>query len=305
MSPQFVCRFTSKTNPSQTFVSDYARLRPIAKGDPCFVIDCPLESVASWKIKERTAVVSVLYRSKLELKYIGKEGDDTVTFADLWTSFEYNTTEATILIRGQSLNPDHVHSAKFALENGSTFTALARPSSLDEITFNLSQPTEDLDGKVSAKITLFTTQGLVPYDGDKGGDTVVLESSIRHEACKKYRVVDQQWRKVSNTVRSPIRCDNRDLGVQFNAWNRFDSSIGGRLPQECPPVWRCSTAATGWLRDAPPTQKGVEVAKTVCYHWGSNCCYWKSSVKIVNCGRFLVYYLPSVSYCNSAYCGDA
>ena len=306
MSPQFVCRFTSKTNPSQTFVSDYARLRPIAKGDPCFVIDCPLQSVASWKIKERTAVVSVLYRSKLELKYIGKEGDDTLTFLDSWTSFEYNTLEATILIRGQSLNPDHKHSAKFALENGQTFTVLARPASLDEITFNLSKHVDNLKEEVSARITLFTTQGLVPYDGDKGSDTVVLESPVKHVACKTHRVVDQPWRKVSNQVQSPLHCDNSDTqGVHRSGWNRIAPSIGGRLPQECPPIQRCGASYTGWLRNAPPTKKGVEVSNVVCWHRSSNCCYHSSTVKVINCGPFLVYYLPSVPVCNSAYCGDA
>ena len=305
MSPQFVCRFKSKTNPSQTFVSDYARLRPIAKGDPCFVIDCPLKSVASWKIKERTAVVSVLYRSKIELTYIGKEGDDMVTFTDLWTSFIYDTLEATILIRGKSLNPDHEHSAKFALENGQTFTVLARPASLNEITFDLSKHVEDLKEEIPARITLFTTQGLVPYDGDKGGDTVVLESPVKHVACKTHRVVDQLWRKVSNEVQSPQHCDNRDIGVKINAWNRIAPSIGGRLPQSCPPIQRCGTYATGWLRDAPPTKKGVEVSNAVCWHRGSNCCYSPRSVKVLNCGPFLVYYLPSVPTCNHAYCGDA
>ena len=305
MRPQFVCRFTSKTNPSRTFVSDYARLRPIAKGDPCFDIDCPLQNVTSWKIKERTAVVSVLYRSKLELKFIGKEGDNMLTFIDAWTSFEYDTNAGTILLRGESLNPDHEHSAKFVLENGNAFTVLARPTSLSEITFNLTENVEDLKENVSAQIKLFTTQGLVPYDGDEGGDTVILESPVVHEACDNYNLVNQPWRKVSNTVQSQYYCDNKNVGVLANGWNRFDSSIGGRLPQSCPPTYRCSTLATGWLRDPPPTEKGIEVANTVCYHWSSNCCNWQSAVKVVNCGEFFVYHLPAPPICALAYCGDA
>ncbi|XP_065826877.1 uncharacterized protein [Oscarella lobularis] len=305
MNPQFVCRFTSKTNPSQTFDSDYARLRPVAKGDPCFVIDCPLKSVTSWKIEERTAVVSVMYRSDSELKFIGKEGDNMLTFIDAWTSFEYDTNAGTILIRGESLNPDHEHSAKFVLENGNAFTVLARPTSLSEITFDLTKDVEDLEEKVSAQVKLFTTQGLVPYDGDKGGDTVILESPIKHEACDNHNLVNQPWRKISNTLQSPLYCDRNGAGILVDGWNRIDPSIGGRLPQSCPPTHRCGTHATGWLRDPPPVEKGVEEANTVCYHWSNNCCLWNSAVKVVNCGDFLVYHLPAPQHCSLSYCGDA
>ena len=305
MSPQFVCRFTSKTNPSQTFDSDYARLRPVAQGDPCFVIDCPLKSVTSWKIEERTAVVSVMYRSESELKFIGKEGDDMVTFIDAWTSFEYDTIKGSIAIHGNSLNPDHEHSAKFVLDNGHVFIVLARPTSLSKVTFDLTKHVEALEGKISAHIILFTTQGLVPYDGDEGGDTVILESPVVHEACDNHNLVNQPWRKISNILQSPLYCDRNGVGILVDGWNRIDPSIGGRLPQSCPPTHRCGAQATGWLRDPPPVEKGVEEANTVCYHWSNNCCSWHSAVKVVNCGDFLVYHLPAPQHCNLAYCSDA
>ena len=304
MTPQFTCRYTSKGDRGLIVNTDYARLRQLEE-EPCLVIDCPLKSVESWKFNERTALVSVHFRKKTGLKFVGIEGANEISFISEWTSFEYDTFKAILVIYGISLDPEYDHTVILTLDNGKKFTACARPKTLNKIVYNLKDDVQTLDEEQPAKITIETVQGVIVYGGDKGGDSVIIEPFL-HAACDpdNHKVVDQPWRKVSNTVTRPRYCDQRSVGIQTNGWNRIDPKIGGNLPRSCPSYNRCGTYSPGWLRDALPTEKGIETANTVCFRWGCYCCNYKTSIKVINCGEFYVYYLPPPPRCDMAYCSS-
>merc|ERR1712020_462395 len=67
----------------------------------------------------------------------------------------------------------------------------------------------------------------------------------------------------------------------------------------------CGTHASGWLNDTHPTDIGVAVDSTVCFHWSSNPCYWSSDIQIMNCETYFLYYLPNTpNACSLRYCAD-
>ena len=70
------------------------------------------------------------------------------------------------------------------------------------------------------------------------------------------------------------------------------------MPTSCPPIRRCNTHASGWLNGAHPTVADGQVTRTVCFHWGSNCCNWSRSVNVINCGDYYVYYITGTPACS-------
>ncbi|XP_065846383.1 uncharacterized protein [Oscarella lobularis] len=304
MTPQFICRYTSKGDRGLSVNTDYARLRKLEDDDPCLVIDCPLESVASWEFDERTALVSVLFRKKAGLKFVGFRGANEISFISEWTCYEYDTIKAIIVIYGISLDPEYDHTIILTLDNGKKITACARPKTLTKIVYNLKDDIQTLEEEHMANITIETTQGVIVYRGDKG-DSVVLQPLL-HAACHpdNHKVVDQPWRKISNTATYPRYCDQRSVGIRAHGWNRIDPKIGGNMPQSCPSYNRCGTYGPGWLRDPLPTEKGMEMANTVCFRWNCYCCNYKTPIKVINCGEFYVYWLPPPPRCDMAYCGN-
>ena len=120
--------------------------------------------------------------------------------------------------------------------------------------------------------------------------------------CQNYQSLTSADRKVTYSNRNNILCDSR-LGPD---WFRFQGAAGTRMPTTCPPGWRCSTHASGWLTDGHPTVADGIVTRKVCFSYSSNCCYYKSvSIRVRNCGSFYVYYLNSTpgSACHYRYCG--
>lgn len=89
-----------------------------------------------------------------------------------------------------------------------------------------------------------------------------------------------------------------------NAWYRFTGAAGTKMPTSAPPIYSCGTHAPGWMQGAYPTlQEGI-VTRTVCYNWSGNTCLWSNPIKVVNCGSYYVFQLPSVAaQCWLRYCG--
>ena len=123
--------------------------------------------------------------------------------------------------------------------------------------------------------------------------------------CHSYnhQVLSDTWRKVSSGVGS--HCDRDSHGFQ-PGWYAFNASIGGSMPETCPPVNRCGTYAVGWLNGTHPTSVGQNRSETVCFHWNNKCCNWQVTVDIINCGGYYVYNLPNEpAGCFLAYCSNA
>ena len=127
------------------------------------------------------------------------------------------------------------------------------------------------------------------------GLTSIL-STLSILECPNYQSLIGSDRKITYGNQNTV-CDR---GI--NGWYRFEGAAGTRMPTSCPPIRRCNTHASGWLNGAHPTVADGQVTRTVCFHWGSNCCNWSRSVKVINCSDYYVYYITGTPTCSLRYC---
>lgn len=98
---------------------------------------------------------------------------------------------------------------------------------------------------------------------------------------------------------SVSKCDDT-----LNGWYRFTEKSGTQMPEQCVPIKRCGTLATGWLNGEHPSVDELVVTREVCYHWEGDCCKWKNNIQVRNCGDFYVYELGPTPNCKYRYCGN-
>ena len=79
---------------------------------------------------------------------------------------------------------------------------------------------------------------------------------------------------------------------------------GTQMPEYVVDPKHCGTHASGWLNGTHPTNIGVAVDSTVCFHWSSSPCYWSSDIQIMNCETYFLYYLPNTETCRLRYCAE-
>lgn len=85
-------------------------------------------------------------------------------------------------------------------------------------------------------------------------------------------------------------------------WYRFTSYTGGEIPEEIVPENRCGTHFPIWLNGGHPTNKGENVIRQACVHFGGDGCFDSFDINITNCGDYFVYYLRPPFYCVIAFC---
>ena len=122
------------------------------------------------------------------------------------------------------------------------------------------------------------------------------------DGCKNYTVLSEADRAQGNVMQNSLRCDQLDLTP---GWYRFQGAAGNQMPEKCVLTHRCGTRAPGWLFGAHPTVDEGVVIRTVCYHWGDNCCEASNNIKVKNCSSYYVYELQKPSGCYRRYCGNA
>ena len=109
---------------------------------------------------------------------------------------------------------------------------------------------------------------------------------------------------------------------------RISGAAGNALPTVPPGFQHCGTNAGGWLSgwdhsqgdpantyDTPgsfPSLDEGQVSGVVCFDATSmvlesfeeqpGACHWSATIKIVNCGEFLLFKLPDVPCTEAAYC---
>ncbi|CAH3116237.1 unnamed protein product, partial [Porites lobata] len=128
---------------------------------------------------------------------------------------------------------------------------------------------------------------------------VTCNSIAENPACTGYAQLSTADRHVSSYSISIALCDS---GI-VTQWYRFTGSAGTSMPESCPAEFQCTTHAPGWLNGIHPTVAEGEVTRTVCYHYSGSCCYWSSTIKVLNCGGFYVYELKPTTGCSRRYCG--
>ena len=300
IEPQYVCRFENADG--NRLYSTYSPVEPYKRNTIYYNIGCELPDATEWPSHKRRATVTVWYQNRTEVIFKGRPGHNQIDFMTWWTSFSYTIATGVLVIQGDGFNPSVTYTATFTWPNGTVLSLKAKPNAFKTVIFNLKAYQNGFVGKNSVPISIDSPSGPVSYQGNSGGNKVVLQGPTSHSACKTATLLKDTWRKKSNRDQSNIICDSRNLAV---GWYRFDASIGGKLPETCVQPKSCGTATPGWLKGIHPSTVGVEVSDTVCFSWGGDCCYWNIGLKIVNCGAYYVYYFNKTPICSAAYCTDA
>ncbi|CAF4571562.1 unnamed protein product [Rotaria sp. Silwood2] len=134
------------------------------------------------------------------------------------------------------------------------------------------------------------------YDVGQGG-------ASSEPPCSSYTVVNDPSRNIA-TYGMGGSCDN---GLLFNTsidgrWIRFMGTGGTIIPLTSPEINHCGAYLAGWFNGTLPSIVGTIVSGDVCFNTYSITGAFVSSVSVVNCGSFYVYFLPPVEVCNSRYC---
>lgn len=125
-------------------------------------------------------------------------------------------------------------------------------------------------------------------------------SLLTGSECNNYTVDTEADRSVSfPRGHSTYKCDRNTLAP---GWYRFNGTAGSKMPTYCVPKRMCNTDATGWLSGGHPTLQEGAVSRSVCFHWGGNCCNWAVTIQVRNCGLFFVYQLVNPGNCQLRYC---
>ena len=148
--------------------------------------------------------------------------------------------------------------------------------------------------------------------GPKGqkGETGLLPRSALPAQCSNHRILDEAWRRVSNTAqtrRDDTTNSCSDPSGLTDGWYRYERrGTVQRMLDTCPlgTPYICGTDWPGWLQGEHPRVIGKEVQRTVCFHYNGNCCFDRVNIKVINCQSYYVYYLTPFSYptCNRVYC---
>lgn len=119
--------------------------------------------------------------------------------------------------------------------------------------------------------------------------------------CLNYKFLNESNRAQGySTNNRPALCDNK----LSEDWYRFSGGAGDKMSDYCVEKLSCGTHAPGWLNTTHPSVADGIVETNVCFHWGSDCCYWSATIKVRNCGGFFVYLLNQTPYCDLRYCGN-
>ncbi|MDZ4724658.1 MAG: Ig domain-containing protein [Leptospira sp.] len=117
--------------------------------------------------------------------------------------------------------------------------------------------------------------------------------------CSSYTSFNGDDRTTANT--GSTFCDQ---GVTNNLWIRFTGTNVRLLSTFIPPSSTCLTDAPGYMTSAHPSTVGTITAKTVCYNWSGNNCFFTNSVNVINCSGYYVYQLPDPTNCSLRYCTE-
>lgn len=98
--------------------------------------------------------------------------------------------------------------------------------------------------------------------------------------------------------------NNKATDWQGKDWYRVSDIIGTRIPTSPTKGWHCGVWASGWIKqDSDPAIWETKIAKACFAPPNMDNCRYSETIKVRNCGDFLLYYLTDArQMCNSGYC---
>uniref|UniRef100_A0A3P9L4C6 UMOD/GP2/OIT3-like D8C domain-containing protein n=1 Tax=Oryzias latipes TaxID=8090 RepID=A0A3P9L4C6_ORYLA len=135
-----------------------------------------------------------------------------------------------------------------------------------------------------------------------GGDCVIINGTAQcGEACQHYTELNDNWLSEYN-INGNSYCSGSYYSPE--GWYRmFVGQTSAQIPETCVQDSRCSYGRLQ-MTQPHPTQYNQTVTRSLCYSYGSSCCYYTSdTIKIKLCyGDYYVYKLQRLPGCNTAYC---
>ncbi|XP_078660004.1 uncharacterized protein LOC144904743 [Branchiostoma floridae x Branchiostoma belcheri] len=200
------------------------------------------------------------------------------------------------IIQGRNANHQAHWVTSYKLQysvDGVSWTTYASSDSSEQVfpgnTDRNTPVTNLLDSPKVARFVRFLPQS---YDGWMSMRVEVLGCSSNGPCSPSvYRVLNEAWRNVNNSVRSPTRCDDG-----FNReWYRFMGPAGTQMPTQSPATsYRCGTNVPMWMNGAHPTVADGEVSRRACGYWSGSCRLSRTiQVKACRAGYY-VYKLPAM-----------
>ncbi|XP_078792377.1 uncharacterized protein LOC101161675 isoform X3 [Oryzias latipes] len=136
-----------------------------------------------------------------------------------------------------------------------------------------------------------------------GQDCVIINGTAQcGEACEHYTELNDNWLSEYN-INGNSYCSGSYYSTE--GWYRmFVGQTSAQIPETCVQDSRCSSYNRYQMTQPHPTQYNQTVTRSLCYSYGSSCCYYTSdTIKVKLCyGDYYVYKLQRLPGCNIAYC---
>uniref|UniRef100_A0A3P9JEA4 UMOD/GP2/OIT3-like D8C domain-containing protein n=1 Tax=Oryzias latipes TaxID=8090 RepID=A0A3P9JEA4_ORYLA len=129
-----------------------------------------------------------------------------------------------------------------------------------------------------------------------------LLSSRPGLSCHHYTELNDNWHSDYN-INGNSYCNGNYYSPK--GWYRmFVGQTSAQIPETCVQDSRCSSYNRYEMTQPHPTQYNQTVTRSLCYSYGSSCCYYTSdTIKVKLCyGDYYVYKLQRLPGCNTAYC---
>lgn len=134
--------------------------------------------------------------------------------------------------------------------------------------------------------------------------TTLIPLVLGVDPCTQNRVIDEKFRSKDYFVATKdqtyehLLCDR----TLVKGWYQFAGSQ--KLTTTCVKPYHCGTHIPLWMNGTEPSVADGIVSRQICgpHAVNSDCCYYKDTVRVKNCGTFFAYELKPARGCSYSYC---
>ena len=135
----------------------------------------------------------------------------------------------------------------------------------------------------------------------------VTNLTLARIGCNDYNVLNDSRRKTTFFSKSDWSCDNANKGYRLSpdwkgeGWYRVVGPAGTKLADSPIDLNHCGSAGPRYVQGSHPILIGEIITTKACYKQ-SSICTSPQDVKIRNCVKYFLYYLPETQSCWQGYC---